>query len=147
MASFLLTHTVLANSLESLAATWPQAQMRLELPAGADCWHRFAQLPEPRLLVYPGSLGDPLAMGLTLADLAADWRLGLVLALPLDRPDSPSVAAAYSALVRQSRAHLVGFVGTGTGADPTEHLSVPYLGHEAQFSWSEVLATLPQTRG
>lgn len=145
MSAFLLTHTGLPSDLTPLHASWPHAQMQLEPPADAACWQQFSRLSEPRLLVYPGSLGDPLAPGFTVADLAADWRLGLILTLPLDRPDCLSLAAAYSALARQARARLVGFVGVGVGVDPTETALVPYLGPLTAFSWSAL--PLLQTRG
>ncbi len=149
MRSFLLANTLLPDTTAAPTASWPQAQMALSLPAGAEVWHRFAQLQEPRLLAYTGSLGDPLALDLTIADLATDWRLKIILMLPLDRPDSLSIAAAYSALISRSRGQLLGFIGSGSPSDPdvTAQLSAPYLGDQTTFSWSELLAVLPHKHG
>ncbi|MFN6535907.1 MAG: dethiobiotin synthase [Nostoc sp. EkiNYC01] len=75
-------------------------------------WQTLSKLRSQRdfLLVEAlGGLGSPVTEELTVADLAAEWRLPTVLVVPV-RLGAIASAVANVALARQSRVHLVGIV-------------------------------------
>ena len=80
-------------------------------------WQDYAHLlkqasGEVVTIAYPGSLGDAIDNHSTLANLCQDWRLSVLLTLPL-LPNAVSVAAAFSALASSSKTPLVGYVLVG----------------------------------
>ncbi len=56
-----------------------------------------------------GGLGSPVTYEITVADLARDWRLPVVLTVPV-KLGAIAQAVANVALARQSRVHLQGIV-------------------------------------
>lgn len=68
-----------------------------------------AVTPAWSLVVVDEGLGDVVATETTVADLAWDWRLSVVLVVPV-QPGCLGQAIAHSALARQSRCHLKGLV-------------------------------------
>ncbi len=77
-----------------------------------DFWQSYTSLRQVHpwvAVVYPGSVADPIDPRLSVADWAHDWRLPLILTLPLEAW-SVSQAVAFTALVRQSGADLLGFI-------------------------------------
>jgi dethiobiotin synthetase len=75
-------------------------------------WQALSKLRSQRdfvLVEALGGLGSPVTDELTVADLAAEWRLPTVLVVPV-RLGAIAAAVANVALARQSRVHLVGIV-------------------------------------
>ncbi|MDF5708971.1 MAG: dethiobiotin synthase [Nostoc sp. S4] len=75
-------------------------------------WQTLSKLRSERdfLLVEAlGGLGSPVTEELTVADLAADWRLPTVLVVPV-KLGAIAGAVANVALAKQLRVHLVGIV-------------------------------------
>jgi len=75
-------------------------------------WRSFVALQADRSLVLvegAGGLGSPLTWELTFADLVADWRLPLVLVVPV-KLGSIAQAVANVALARQHQIPLRGIV-------------------------------------
>ncbi|MDZ8028403.1 MAG: dethiobiotin synthase [Nostoc sp. SerVER01] len=75
-------------------------------------WQALSKLRSQRdfvLVEALGGLGSPVTEELTVADLAAEWRLPTVLVVPV-RLGAIASAVANVALARQSRVHLVGIV-------------------------------------
>ncbi|BAY77686.1 dethiobiotin synthase [Nostoc linckia NIES-25] len=75
-------------------------------------WQALSKLRSQRdfvLIEALGGLGSPVTDELTVADLAAEWRLPTVLVVPV-RLGAIAAAVANVALARQSRVHLVGIV-------------------------------------
>jgi dethiobiotin synthetase len=90
-----------------LAAARQGRRVQLEL-----VWQAFENLRSSRdwvLVEALGGLGSPVSDELTVADLAADWRLPTVLVVPV-RLGAISQAVANVALARQTRVHLLGIV-------------------------------------
>ncbi|HEY9797434.1 MAG TPA: dethiobiotin synthase [Leptolyngbyaceae cyanobacterium] len=75
-------------------------------------WQAFNALRQQRQLVLVealGGLGSPLTHELTVADLARDWHLPVVLVVPVQL-GAIAQAVANVALARQSGVHLKGIV-------------------------------------
>jgi len=75
-------------------------------------WQAFETLRQKRQLVLVealGGLGSPVTHELTVADLARDWRLPVVLVVPV-KLGAIAQAVANVALARQSGVHLKGIV-------------------------------------
>ncbi|HEY9651386.1 MAG TPA: dethiobiotin synthase [Coleofasciculaceae cyanobacterium] len=75
-------------------------------------WQAFNTLCQQRQLVLVeslGGLGSPVTRELTVADLARDWRLPVVLVVPV-KLGAIAQAVANVALARQSGVHLKGIV-------------------------------------
>jgi len=75
-------------------------------------WQAFEALRQKRQLVLVealGGLGSPVTHELTVADLARDWRLPVVLVVPV-KLGAIAQAVANVALARQSGVHLKGIV-------------------------------------
>ncbi len=75
-------------------------------------WQAFLSLQQDRdfvLVEALGGLGSPVSEELTVADLARDWRLPVVLVVPV-RLGAISQAVANVALARQSQVILRGIV-------------------------------------
>jgi len=90
-----------------LAAARSGRQVELKL-----VWQAFEQLRSARdwvLVEALGGLGSPVTDELTVADLAADWRLPTVLVVPV-RLGAIAQAVANVALARLTRVHLKGIV-------------------------------------
>ncbi|WP_017324363.1 hypothetical protein [Synechococcus sp. PCC 7336] len=103
-------------------------------------WRDYTELlerGEPLAIALPHSFGAAIDATSTLAEWAGDWRLSVLLTLPINA-HSFSLATAFAALARQSQAQLLGFVVWGSGSaeavkalsEPIEAtLRVPVLGH------------------
>jgi len=75
-------------------------------------WQAFNALRQQRMRVLVealGGLGSPITHELTVADLARDWRLPVVLVVPV-KLGAIAQAVANVALARQSGVHLIGIV-------------------------------------
>ena len=75
-------------------------------------WQAFETLRQKRqwvLVEALGGLGSPVTHELTVADLARDWRLPVVLVVPV-KLGAIAQAVANVALARQSGVHLKGIV-------------------------------------
>lgn len=75
-------------------------------------WQAFNALCQQRQLVLVealGGLGSPVTRELTVADLARDWRLPVVLVVPV-KLGAIAQAVANVALARQSGVHLKGII-------------------------------------
>lgn len=75
-------------------------------------WQTFEQLRHQRdfvLIEAWGGLGSPMTRETTTADLAWDWRLPVVLVVPVT-PGAIAQAVTNVALANQSRVHLKGIV-------------------------------------
>jgi dethiobiotin synthetase len=106
-----------------------------------EFWQTFTSLQQAHpwvAVVYPGSAGDRIDTHLSVADWAHDWRLPLLLTLPLE-PWSVSQSVAFTALVRQAGAALLGFILVQSPESPSTSVdgmitaiqsrcSVPVLG-------------------
>lgn len=78
----------------------------------APAWHRYTVLKRQCdwvLVEGLGGLGSPVTDEMTVADLAADWRLPVVLMVPV-RLGAIAAAVANVALARQHRLQLQGIV-------------------------------------
>lgn len=90
-----------------LAAEREGRKVKLE-----KAWKAFETLRQQRdwvLVEALGGLGSPVTHETTVADLAWDWRLPIVLVVPV-RLGAIAQAVANVALARQSRIHLKGIV-------------------------------------
>jgi dethiobiotin synthetase len=110
----------------------------------AQTWQQYSQACQEHdwvILETSESLGSPLTQATTIADLAWEWRLPVVLVVPVE-PGGIGQAVAYAALARQTRCHLKGIILTCPSPEaeiclsewmPSELLQqltqVPYLGH------------------
>lgn len=77
-----------------------------------QAWQAFETLRQQRqwvLVEALGGLGSPITHELTVADLARDWRLPVVLVVPV-KLGAIAQAVANVALARQSGIHLKGIV-------------------------------------
>jgi dethiobiotin synthetase len=90
-----------------LAAAREGRKIQLE-----QVWQVFESLTQQRdyvLMEAIEGLGSPMTYHMTVADLAWDWRLPVVLVVPV-RPGAIAHAVASAALASQARVHLKGFV-------------------------------------
>ncbi len=110
----------LEQSAEEITPLYFQAPLAPPIAAAREnrqvdlalVWQTLSKLRSQRdfLLVEAlGGLGSPVTEELTVADLAAEWRLPTVLVVPV-RLGAIASAVANVALARQSRVHLVGIV-------------------------------------
>jgi hypothetical protein len=102
---------------------------RLEEANWGSLWQQWQQLPVG-LLSYPGSIADPVGSRQTLADVAADWGIPIILTVPTERWAMAQVNA-YAALVRQSGAVLRGLIMLSHPPDqelPSDIQGIPVLG-------------------
>lgn len=86
-----------------------QENRRVELE---QIWQSFERLSQQRSWVLVegyGGLGSPLTHNSTVADLAWDWRIPVVLVVPVS-PETIAQAVANAALAAQARIHLKGIV-------------------------------------
>jgi dethiobiotin synthetase len=75
-------------------------------------WRAFEALSQSRDFVLVeglGSLGTPITAETTLADLAWDWRIPIVLVVPV-QPGAIAHAVSQVALAQQSKAYLKGII-------------------------------------
>jgi dethiobiotin synthetase len=75
-------------------------------------WQHLQQLQHQKELVLLeawGGLGAPLTFETTVADLAWDWQIPIVLVVPV-QPGSVAQAVANVALAQQARVHLKGII-------------------------------------
>lgn len=87
-----------------------------------ELWAHYSQLHHHHssvIILYPGSLGDRISDHLTVADWARDWRVPLILTLPLGN-QTLAQAAAYGALAHQAKAKVIGMVLFHLSASPDE---------------------------
>ncbi|MEM9804186.1 MAG: dethiobiotin synthase [Cyanobacteria bacterium P01_D01_bin.56] len=85
----------------------------------APAWQRYQALTQQCdwvLVEGLGGLGSPVTDEMTVADLAADWRLPVVLVVPV-KLGAIAAAVANVALARQHRLHLQGIVLNCTTAE------------------------------
>ena len=78
----------------------------------AKAWRAVAQLQAERdwvLVEGAGGLGSPITAELTVADIATQWRLPVVLVVPV-KLGSIAATVANAALARQKRIELKGIV-------------------------------------
>ncbi|MBE9182729.1 ATP-dependent dethiobiotin synthetase BioD [Oculatella sp. LEGE 06141] len=90
-----------------IAAEREGRRIHLEL-----AWQQFEALTQQRdfvLVESLGGLGSPVTHETTVADLAWDWRIPVVLVVPV-RLGAIAQAVANVALARQSRVHLKGII-------------------------------------
>lgn len=110
----------LGQSPEEITPLYFQAPLAPPLAADREgrkieldlAWKAFESLHQQRdwvLVESLGGLGSPVTHETTVADLAWDWRLPVVLVVPV-RLGAISQAVANVALARQSRIHLKGIV-------------------------------------
>jgi len=96
-----------ADLVPPLAAA--RANQRIDLER---IWQSFEQLSQNRSLILVegwGGLGSPLTRDSTMADLAWDWRIPVVLVVPIS-PGTIAQTVANVALAQQARIHLKGIV-------------------------------------
>ncbi len=101
-------------------------------------WQQWSGIrQDPKLLVYPGSIADSVGASSpqqTLADIAADWRIPVLLTVALDRWTKAQIRA-YQALLQQAGAQCQGIllltdtVAFGQTDDISADMSAPILGH------------------
>lgn len=110
----------LDQSLEELNPVFYQAPLAPPIAAAleqktvdlAPAWHRYATLCgqcDWVLVEGLGGLGSPVTDELTVADLAADWRLPVVLVVPV-KLGAIANAVANVALARQHQLQLQGII-------------------------------------
>jgi len=115
-----LTLFSLEQSLEEITPLYFEAPLAPPLAAAREgrrvelkiIWQAFENLCSSRdfvLVEALGGLGSPVSEELTVADLAADWRLPTVLVVPV-RLGAIAQVVANVALARQTRVHLKGIV-------------------------------------
>lgn len=77
-----------------------------------ELWQTFEALADQNnfvLMEGAESLGTPITPETTEADLAWDWRLPVILVVPV-KPGAIAQASAYAALATQARVHLKGII-------------------------------------
>ncbi|NJL97489.1 MAG: AAA family ATPase [Synechococcaceae cyanobacterium SM2_3_2] len=112
--------------LETQALALPD---RLEEANWGSLWQQWQQL-SVGLLSYSGSIADPVGSRQTLADMAADWGIPIILTVPAERWATAQVNA-YAALVQQSGAVLRGLIMVSHPSDqelPKAIEGIPVLG-------------------
>lgn len=82
-----------------------------------------------------GSLGSPVTYELTIADIARDWRLPILLVVPI-RLGCIGQAVAHVALARQSGLDIRGIILNSTGALSAEEIQ--------QWAPTDIIQTLTQ---
>lgn len=122
----------LEQSLEDLNPVFYQAPLAPPIAAALEnttvdltpAWQRYAALEQQCdwvLVEALGGLGSPVTDEMTVADLAADWRLPVVLVVPV-KLGAIAAAVANAALARQHRLKLQGIVLNCTTPDAEEKL-------------------------
>ncbi len=110
----------LDQTLEQLNPLWYKTPIAPPLAAAlegkrvdiAKAWQVFSQLESERdwvLVEGVGGLGSPMAEALTVADIAAQWRLPAVLVVPV-KLGAIAAAVANAALAEQKKVKLLGIV-------------------------------------
>lgn len=142
------------QSLETLNPVFYQAPLAPPIAAAleqkivdlAPAWQRYVTLTQQRdwvLVEGLGGLGSPVTDETTVADMAADWRLPVVLVVPV-KLGAIAAAVANAALARQHRLQLQGIVLNCTTPDAAtnlEQLTPPdMISHLTRFP---VLGVLP----
>lgn len=106
----------------------------------AQTWQQLTQFTEEMVLMeLPGSLGTPLTPEVTVADIAWDWRLPVVLVAPVTA-GLVGQLVAHVALARQARVHLKGIVINPVEAQPTSQSAIALIEGLTQIP---VLGQLP----
>lgn len=130
----------LAQPLEDLNPVFYRAPLAPPIAAAlenttvdlAPAWQRYTVLEHQCdwvLVESLGGLGSPVTDEMTVADLAADWRLPVVLVVPV-RLGAIAAAVANVALARQHRLQLQGIIlncTTPAAADKLDQLTPPAL--------------------
>ncbi|MEA5465626.1 dethiobiotin synthase [Leptothoe sp. PORK10 BA2] len=130
----------LEQSLEELNPVFYQAPLAPPIAAAlehrtvdlAPAWHRYVTLGQQCdwvLVEGLGGLGSPVTDEMTVADLAADWRLPVVLVVPV-KLGAIANAVANVALARQHQLQLQGIVlncSTPDAEKNLEHLAPPAM--------------------
>ncbi|ESA34425.1 dethiobiotin synthase [Leptolyngbya sp. Heron Island J] len=128
----------LEQSLEELNPVFYQAPLAPPIAAALEntivdltpAWQRYVALQNTCdwvLVEGLGGLGSPVTDELTVADLAADWRLPVVLVVPV-KLGAIAATVANVALARQHRLQLQGIVlncTTPEAEDKVEQLTPP----------------------
>lgn len=128
------------QSLEELNPVFYQAPLAPPVAAALEnrtvdltpAWQRYADLSQRCdwvLVEGLGGLGSPVTDEMTVADLAADWRLPVVLVVPI-KLGAIAAAVANVALARQHRLQLQGIVlncTTPEAMDRVEQLTPPAM--------------------
>ncbi|MBR8829552.1 MAG: ATP-dependent dethiobiotin synthetase BioD [Gomphosphaeria aponina SAG 52.96 = DSM 107014] len=84
-------------------------------------WQAFTSLNQDLVLVEAlGGLGSPVTKELTVADIAAAWRLNTVLVVPV-KLGAIAAAVANVALARQSGVKLQGIILNCVNSDSEQH--------------------------
>lgn len=130
----------LEQSLEELNPVFYQAPLAPPIAAALEntivdltpAWQRYVALEQVSdwvLVEGLGGLGSPVTDEMTVADLAADWRLPIVLVVPV-KLGAIAAAVANVALARQHRLQLQGIILNCTTPDAensVEQLTPPDL--------------------
>ena len=130
----------LEQSLAELNPVFYQAPLAPPIAAALEntivdltpAWQRYVALEQASdwvLVEGLGGLGSPVTDEMTVADLAADWRLPIVLVVPV-KLGAIAAAVANVALARQHRLQLQGIVlncTTPNAEDNVEQLTPPDL--------------------
>ncbi len=106
----------------------------------AKAWQVFSQLEAERdwvLVEGVGGLGSPMAEALTVADMAAQWRLPAVLVVPV-KLGAIAQAVANAALAQQKQVKLLGIVLNCTHPHTQNQID-----HWAPIDMIESLTQLP----
>lgn len=103
----------------------PVAAMRegrsIDLEKAWAAWQRLQQDRQLVLVEALGGLGSPVTAELTVADLAAAWRLPVVLVVPV-KLGAIAQAVANVALARQTQLQLQGIVLNCLSPESEQHL-------------------------
>jgi dethiobiotin synthetase len=86
-----------------------KAGQRINLETAWQAFEALSQKKDWVLVEALGSLGSPVSHESTVADLAWDWRIPLVLVVPV-KLGTIGQAVANIALARQARVHIKGIV-------------------------------------
>lgn len=122
----------LEQSLEELNPVFYQAPLAPPIAAAlenttvdlAPAWQRYTTLKQQcdwLLVEGLGGLGSPITDEMTVADMAADWRLPVVLVVPV-KLGAIANAVANVALARQHRLQLQGIVLNCTTPEAEKNL-------------------------
>ncbi|MEM9266135.1 MAG: dethiobiotin synthase [Cyanobacteria bacterium P01_F01_bin.13] len=122
----------LEQSLDDLNPVFYQAPLAPPIAAALEnttvdltpAWQRYATLEQQCdwvLVEGLGGLGSPVTEEMTVADLAADWRLPVVLVVPV-KLGAIAATVANVALARQQRLQLQGIVLNCTTPDAGANL-------------------------
>ena len=144
----------LGQSLEEINPLFYKAPLAPPIAAALEsamvdltpAWQRYTVLTQQCdwvLVEGLGGLGSPVTDEMTVADLAADWRLPVVLVVPV-KLGAIAAAVANAALARQHRLQLRGIVlncTTPEGEDRLNQLTPPDM--IANLTRIPVLGVLP----